>query len=83
MKVQIAKANDHHLLYSVIGAMNMDTKFMQIPVRKKPNMKWLASLINLKMLLISAGKAMVAPESSSLRSTSTGLNQYRLVGLEQ
>jgi len=38
MNVQIANGKDHHLEYSVIGAKNIDTKFMQIPVKKKPNM---------------------------------------------
>lgn len=83
MKVQIAKGKDHHLLYNVMGAVKMDMKFMQMPVRKKPNMMWLAIRIRDKMLLISAGKAMVAPARSSLSRISTGLNQYRLVGVEQ
>jgi hypothetical protein len=83
MNVQMAKGKDHHLEYSTIGARKMLTKFIHTPVKKKPNIRWLAILIRFKMLLISAGKAMVAPASSSLSRISMGLNQYRVCVGEQ
>jgi hypothetical protein len=65
----------HHLLYSAAGATKQFTKFIHTPVRKKPHMTWLAILINVKILLISLGSAIVAPLSSSFSKISTGLNQ--------
>jgi hypothetical protein len=75
MKVQIVIGKLHHLEKSTTGVMKMETKFMQTPARKKPNMRWLAILIRSKILLILAGSAIVAPERSSLSRISTGLNQ--------
>ena len=75
MNVQIANGRLHHLEYSTIGAKKILTRFMQIPVRKKPNMRCDTIFMRCKMLLISAGRAMVAPARSSLRRISTGLNQ--------
>lgn len=58
-----------------MGVMKIETKFMQMPVKKKPNITWLAILIRFRMLVISAGRAIVAPDKSSLSKTWTGLNQ--------
>ena len=33
MNVQIAKGKDHHLDFRVMGAMNIERKFMHMPVR--------------------------------------------------
>lgn len=76
MNVQIAMGKLHHLLNSTTGVMKIETKFMQTPVKKKPNIRWLAILIRFKILLIFAGNAIVAPASNSLSRISTGLNQY-------
>ncbi len=38
MKAQMANGNDHHLEYRVMGARKMETKLMQMPVKKNPNM---------------------------------------------
>jgi hypothetical protein len=73
--VQIEKGRDHQREYSTMGTRKMLRKFMQRPVRKKPNMRLLAILIRFRMLFISAGSAMVAPARSSLSRISTGLNQ--------
>jgi len=75
ISVQIAIGNDHHLERSVIGVINIETKFMHMPVRKQPNMTWLAILISLRMSLTFAGNATVAPDKSSFRMIETGLNQ--------
>jgi hypothetical protein len=83
IKVQKTMARLHQREYSTIGVMKMETVFMQIPVRKQPNMTWLAILISLRMLFMFAGRATVAPESSSFRMISTGLNQYSDTGFEQ
>jgi hypothetical protein len=39
MNVQIAIANDHHRDFMTIGVMKIETKVMQTPVKKKPNMR--------------------------------------------
>jgi hypothetical protein len=78
MKVQTAMAKLHQRENSTTGVMKIETKFMHTPVKKKPNMKWLASLIRPRILLISAGKAIVAPARSSFKRMETGLNQYRV-----
>jgi hypothetical protein len=75
MNVQTAIANDHHRLFMTMGVMKIETNVMQMPVKKNPNMRLLAILINFRILVISAGKAIVAPERSSLSRISTGLNQ--------
>lgn len=61
----------------------MDMKLVHTPVKKKPNMRCEAILMSFKMLLICAGKAIVAPESSSFKKIETGLNQYSPCGFEQ
>lgn len=75
MKVQIAIGKLHQRENNTTGVIKMETQFMQTPVRKKPNMRLLANLIKFRILLMSAGRAMVAPAKSSLRRISTGLNQ--------
>lgn len=39
MNVQMAKGSDHQREYSTMGARKMLRKFMQRPVRKKPNIR--------------------------------------------
>lgn len=75
MNVHIANGSSHHREYSVTGATKMLRKFMHTPVRKQPNMTREAILIRSRMLLMSAGSAMVAPDRSSLSRMETGLNQ--------
>jgi hypothetical protein len=53
----------------------METVFSTIEVMKKPNIRWDARRMSARMVLISAGRVMVAPAKSSLRRISTGLNQ--------
>lgn len=53
----------------------MDTQFIQTPAKKKQNITPEANRIISKILLMSAGKAMLAPASNSPRRISTGLNQ--------
>lgn len=81
--VQITIGRLHHLENRAAGVMKIEIKFMQIPVKKAPNMRRLAIRINFRILLISAGRAIVAPAKSSLSKTSTGLNQKRAFGFEQ
>jgi hypothetical protein len=83
MNAQMAKGKEYQREYKVMGEIKIERKFMHVPVRKKPNIKWDAMRMSLRMLLISAGNAMVAPARSSFRRSSTGLNQKSAFGCEQ
>lgn len=82
-KVQRAIGKLHHLENIASGVANMEIVFIQMPVRKPPNIIWLAILISSKIVLTSEGSAIVAPARSSLSRISTGLNQYKAFGFEQ
>jgi len=57
MKLRMERANVHHRVRTLRGFRNMRTKERQAEVRKKPNMTWEASLMRLRISLISAGRA--------------------------
>lgn len=75
MKLSVTKWNEYHCEYSTIGPKNMQRKFMQMLSMKKPNISLETIRMSVKMVLISAGRATVAPARSSLRIICTGLNQ--------
>ena len=54
-----------------------------VPTRKHENIQKLASLTRSSTLMMSVGRVIEAPASSSLRMISTGLNQYNVVVGEQ
>jgi hypothetical protein len=53
------------------------------PVRKKPNMIFEANLRRERIVVISAGRGIVAPAKSSERMMVMGLNQKSALGVEQ
>ena len=65
------------------GVTKIMMKLTSVPVRKKPNMICDVTRSTSRMVITAVGRPMVAPARSSFMITSTGLNQYRVVGLEQ
>lgn len=79
----MVRQRDHHRVRMTSGEASSSTKFMQIEVRKKTNMTRDPIFNNVKTVLTSDGKAIVAPASSCDTNTDTGLNQNRGLGSEQ
>lgn len=75
-------ANAAHLLNVINGLRKMSMNERQAPAKKKANMTLLASLMMSSTRVMSEGSCIDAPASSWLEMISTGLNQYRVCGLE-
>ena len=65
------------------GVVSIRMKFNRSPARKNPNMMCDAIRRIVRMSFTSDGSAIAAPARSSLRRTSTGLNQKVEDGDEQ
>lgn len=59
-----------------MGLMRAETALMTQPIMKKVVMTLEAIRTSARMLITSAGRAMVEPGRSSSRMMATGLNQY-------
>lgn len=82
-KVRMLSGKVIHRLKVDKGVRRQERVMRGAEVRKRPNIQFEARRTRLRALMISVGRAIVAPLSNSLRMISTGLNQYSVFGLEQ
>ena len=74
-KIRFALCDHRGFLENPRGARKMHRKVKQVPTMKQANIHVLAVCTRLKAETTFVGKAILAPESSSLRIIWTGLNQ--------
>jgi hypothetical protein len=77
IKAKVTKWYEYQREYRTIGARKIKTKFMHKLTMKKPNMSCEAMRMRVRIVLISAGRAIVAPARSSSNMIATGLNHHK------